>query len=340
MMSHAYHSQDEEPLSSFAAPPKRDTSSNVLILDHYNYNHQQGQHDLLKAFFFDLLALEPDPRKEENLAAGQGTVWANLAAHQFHLAEGKPDAQVLDGCLTLGYDSLDGVRSRLGDASEALTASAFSASDDGSSISLTDPWGSPFRLVSGVEDDARSMQKNGDTSEARCLVDLALNLPSSTTPAQLRGIGRFYSQVLGCSVASVDDTSVVIPMGGPVRADGTPRQTLTYVVSDRNEVHHEDLDVDSEGRGLNRGAHISMYLEDMRAAYRRADALGLCYVNHRFKRRAYNEELAVDQCMFRTLDVVDPDDLAAGPILRLEHEVRSATNADGSKYKSCPLSLS
>ena len=35
--------------------------------------------------------------------------------------------------------------------------------------------------------------------------------------------------------------------------------------------------------------------------------------------------------------VVDPMDVSAGPILRLEHEVRSATKADGSKYKSCPL---
>ena len=40
---------------------------------------------------------------------------------------------------------------------------------------------------------------------------------------------------------------------------------------------------------------------------------------------------------FRVLDVCDPDDLDAGPILRLEHELRSATTADGKRYKSCPL---
>ena len=38
-----------------------------------------------------------------------------------------------------------------------------------------------------------------------------------------------------------------------------------------------------------------------------------------------------------TLDVVDPDDVASGPILRIEHEVRSCTKADGTKYKSCPI---
>ena len=48
---------------------------------------------------------------------------------------------------------------------------------------------------------------------------------------------------------------------------------------------------------------------------------------------------AVEQCMFRILDVVDPEQPDAGPILQLEHEVRSATKADGTKYKSCPLDV-
>ena len=76
-------------------------------------------------------------------------------------------------------------------------------------------------------------------------------------------------------------------------------QTLTYsVVTDgRQDVAHEDLGEDAEGRPLNRGAHISVYLDGMAEAYRRADALGLTYVNHRFKRRAYNEAEAVEQCM-------------------------------------------
>jgi hypothetical protein len=39
----------------------------------------------------------------------------------------------------------------------------------------------------------------------------------------------------------------------------------------------------------------------------------------------------------RCLDIVDPQDVERGPILRLEHEVRSATTADGALYKSCPF---
>ena len=341
MLLSMLHATSMAALLQSSGRPATALTSNVLIMDHYNYNHRRGDHGLLTAFFFDLLGLTPDPRKSDNLEAGTGTVWANMAAHQFHLAEGKPHPQVLDGCITLGYSSLDGVRSRLATgAPPALARSSFSFTQcaDGS-IELTDPWGSPFRLVEGAEDDVRSMQDNGDAAEARCLLDLKLHLPSTTTPAQLAGIGRFYTHVLGCPVSHLDENSVVIAMGGGPRADGAPRQTLSFVTTDRADVRHDDVEADEEGRSLNRGAHISMYLDDMLGAYRRADALGLCYVNHRFKRRAYTAEEAVEQCMFRVLDVVDPENVAAGPILRLEHEVRSATKADGSKYKSCPLDL-
>ena len=41
--------------------------------------------------------------------------------------------------------------------------------------------------------------------------------------------------------------------------------------------------------------------------------------------------------MFRCLDIVDPLNIDAGPILQLEHEVRSVVKRDGTKYKSCPF---
>jgi hypothetical protein len=41
--------------------------------------------------------------------------------------------------------------------------------------------------------------------------------------------------------------------------------------------------------------------------------------------------------MFRVRDIVDPDCPEAGPIITLEHEIRSPLKQDGSKYKSCPL---
>jgi hypothetical protein len=65
--------------------------------------------------------------------------------------------------------------------------------------------------------------------------------------------------------------------------------------------------------------------------------LNLIYVNPRFKRRAYTLEQAIDDCMFRCLDIVDPDSPENGIILQLEHEVRSVVQRDGSMYRSCPF---
>ena len=75
----------------------------------------------------------------------------------------------------------------------------------------------------------------------------------------------------------------------------------------------------------------------MGAVYDRADALDLAFVNYRFKRRAHNKDEALDQCMFRVLDVIDPEHPENGAIIQIEHEIRSCVKTDGSKYKSCPL---
>mmetsp|Transcript_17887 Transcript_17887/g.39131 ORF Transcript_17887/g.39131 Transcript_17887/m.39131 type:complete len:209 (-) Transcript_17887:830-1456(-) len=90
---------------------------NILILDHLNINHEKGRHDLLKAFYFDFLNCAVDPRKEENIAKGTKTLWANIGAQQFHLPEGKPSAQVFDGLITLSYRNFDGLRERYRDKS-------------------------------------------------------------------------------------------------------------------------------------------------------------------------------------------------------------------------------
>jgi len=313
--------------------------SNVLIVDHLNINHEKGRHDWLCSFYVDLLGCTLDPRKLENLEAGEGTLWANAGIHQFHLPSGKPAPQVWDGTITLAYASLDGVRDRLKDPPAVLAESKFCVLSTGSNgdarIALVDPWGSRFDLVALCDPaDPRGTQPGAESSEARALVDLTVNVASG---ASLPGIGRFYEHVLGMPVLSCEEGERLVLCAGGERADGSPQQTLTFVCTEREHVAHEDLGKDADGNSCNNGAHISLYLHNLRNAYRKADELGIVFVNHRFKRRAYTEEEAIEQCMFRILEVVDPEDVGAGPILQLEHEVRSVTNADGSKYKSCPL---
>ena len=82
-------------------------------------NHEKGRHDLVKAFYFDVLGLTADPRKAENLELGRKGVWANAGITQFHLPEADA-AQVLDGSITLVYSDLAAAKQRCAFAPEVL----------------------------------------------------------------------------------------------------------------------------------------------------------------------------------------------------------------------------
>lgn len=331
-----------------ATPPEKNTIGNILILDHLNLNHEKGRHDWLKAFYLDFLQCAPDPRKQENLDAGKKTVWANIGANQFHLPEGKepsPGAQVLQGVVTLAYPDLTKIQNRLDSCMQKLSGSKFACSTlaDGS-LAVTDPWGSSFRLVAGNpnERDVRGQQPGGETSEGLALRDLTIYTPANCNMA---GIGRFYEQILGAPVQTAeqaDNTGVVV-----VVVVG-PRQTLTFQqhpdgLGSEHVYHHDLRDEQVESPTCfpaflsNYGPHVSMYVADLAGSYQRAQALGVAYVNPRFSRRAYTLDEAVVDCMFRCLDIVDPENPQDGAIIRLEHEVRSVVKKDGSMYKSCPF---
>lgn len=314
------------------------SKNNILILDHLNINHEKGRHDWLKAFYVDFLQCALDPRKMENLDLGKKTLWANIGAQQFHLPEGKPDAQVLDGIITLVYPDLHAFQERYTKIKESLGSSLFdmtTSEGDDSCLVVIDPWGSTFRLVKGesAEMDARGGQP-GAASEGFAMRDLTIHAPPN---CNLQGIGRFYEQILGGCVTASDDKSIQIAVG--------PQQTLTFQINPSTTVEsHVDFRDDQveppQGAPTflsNYGPHVSMYVADLQSAYRRADELGVAYVNPRFSRRAYSLNQAIDDCMFRCLDIVDPENKQAGTILKLEHEVRSVVKRDGSKYKSCPF---
>ena len=174
------------------------SDNNVLVLDHLNINHERGRHDLLRAFYFDVLGCAIDPRKQENLEKGRKTLWANCGIHQFHFSEGS-EAQVFDGLVTLAYDSLEAVRKRLADRSltSVLQGSAFAYTTEheeaggGEALRVTDPWGTQFRLV--VRPSARDGRGSqpGPTSEPIAVPDLTVHVPPG---ASLAGIERFYTR--------------------------------------------------------------------------------------------------------------------------------------------------
>lgn len=311
----------------------------VLILDHLNINHEKGRHDLLRSFYFDFLQCAIDPRKAENLDKGKKTLWANIGSQQFHLPEGTPEAQVLDGQITLAFESLQPFKDRYesfinGPLQNTKFLVEENTEDD--SLRVTDPWGTEFVLIADPTlkfKDARGSQPGPLSENGIAMTDLTLH---ATPTCNFPGIARFYEHVLGTPILSSTENSCVIKVG--------PDQTLTFLAKsygDNRSIQHEQLvspEKDSdETYPSNYGPHISMYVKDLRKSYRKAKEINALYVNPRFKRRAYTEEEAVDQCMFRCLDIIDPLNVEDGAILRVEHEVRSVLKKNGEKYKSCPF---
>jgi hypothetical protein len=243
--------------------------------------------------------------------------------------------------------------------------------DNGYMMLVTDPWGTEFCILPSddpMEDRAAhigiqpSLTTDADdvrrTAHVLAMEDVTVYVEHD---ANMDGIGRFYEYVFGARTIEELSTSasVCIAMG--------ERQTLTFAKHpdgpDVDVVHHDfgdddgSMEMTNDDSGAitnndnlsssssmppasyppNHGPHVSLYVSNMPYAYARAEELGVLYVNSRFKRRAHNLQDAIEQCMFRLIDIVDPRDEEGRVILRLEHEVRSATTRDGKRYKSCPL---
>lgn len=315
------------------------TFRNVLILDHLNLNHELNRHPQLKAFYFSFLQCSVDPRKQENYDKGRKTLWANIGAQQFHLPEGKPNAQILKGKITLGYSDVQ----KLVDAYETneeirsvLKDTKFDLKQlDKDTLNVSDPWGNKFIILNTKRNKDERGTQAGDSLGVE-MSDLLVNVPPN---ANMNGIARFYDRILDTPILKCDDARVVVSMG--------PYQTMTFEKSDdpNDDINmHVDMrdepENNSEGKqyySSNYGPHVSIYISDIRSTYNRVKELGAEYVNPRFSRKAYNEDEVVNDCMFRCLDIIDPENVDAGPIIRLEQEVRSVIKADGSLYKSCPF---
>ena len=233
-------------------PPVRSNPvGSIVILDHLNINHEKGRHELLRAFYFDFLGCAVAPRKEENLARGTKTLWANVGFSQFHLPEGRPGAQVFDGIITLVYRTLKGwlerhekdknIRSTLEGTQFRVEEREDEDDNRGSAfLLLTDPWRSIFRIIAPAEGvdpqaevDPRGTQGGGQ-SEGLALKDLSVHCPAGSN---FGGIARFYERVFAAPVLSYDEgSSCVISVG--------PRETLTFEAHPNGpgvEVSHEDM---------------------------------------------------------------------------------------------------
>jgi hypothetical protein len=308
----------------------------VTLLDHFNINHEGKRQDVLRAFYFDCLGLSADPRKQQNIDNGVGTLWANGGTTQFHFSKGDT-AQVFDGLVEMSYRSeedLAAVVKRLGNPPSCLqeASSVFGMTEnDNGSVTCTDYHGTTYLLrVNALAEDRRGgVQPGPKALPCAAISSLEVNVPES---ASLAGISRWYNRVLGAPTVEMSESCLEVAM--------SPLQTLRFRRTGRSVPHscpHDDVRNTEEGLEANYGLHISVYVHDFAAAFTRANELGSIFVNNRFQPRVHRLEDAVDQGTFRTLNVVDPDNTAAGSILKFEHEVMSMILKDGSKNKLFPL---
>lgn len=179
-------------------------------------------------------------------------------------------------------------------------------------LQVTCPWGNAFELRQGTSADSRGKQP-GAVSECLGMPELQIHVPFGSNMA---GISRFYSRLIGAQVLSYE---------GMVRVVCGQEQILSFIQQKPGvTVEHADY-------------HVSMYVEDFQGLFSRMKELSLIFVNPRFTRKASTLDEAIEQCMFRVRDIIDPKAPEKGTILQLEHELRSPLKADGSKYRSCPF---
>jgi hypothetical protein len=159
------------PLMGAVCEPHSEMN-NILILDHVNLNHQKGRHDLVRAFYFDVLGCAADPRKAENLESGRKTLWANIGINQFHTPEDPEGAQVVPGKILLTYSDLGPLRQRLAAPPAVLKDSKFSWREDGDAIEVTCPWVSSTCILHCLTTSQLTCQLGHHRRTCTCLTGL------------------------------------------------------------------------------------------------------------------------------------------------------------------------
>jgi len=278
-----------------------DVKNNVLLLEHVNINHVKGRHDLLSAFYFKVLGCAVDRRRAGNLALGAKTVWANIGITQFHLPE-SDSPQIIPGKIVLSYPDLSFIKEKLQSPPPILEGSKFNWHEKScGTLAISCPWGNSIEIVhdEGLGKDSRGKQDSED-SVGSSIKEIQIYVEENTN---LEGIMRFYKELMGAKIRSIDENILIIEMG--------PFQTLCFQRQSKNFSFP-----------VYDGHHIAIYVYDLPATFQRMEQHGLIFVNKRFEDKADSLEKALEYKQFRTLHIVDPLN-PAEVIIQLEHEIRS-----------------
>ena len=240
---------------------------NVQLLEHVNVTvPDQG---LAAMFYVTGLGFTRDPY----IDFGTFNMWVNLGDQQFHLPVSKP--QVVRGHVGVVVPELEGLLKRLGFAGKALSETSFQFKEEGDHVELTCPYGN---TIKAYEPDKFS--------------NMDLGMPYvefKTPPGSSKGIGKFYSSVIGCPT-SIESDLVRVAMGH--------NQELIYRETDQPLPEYD-------------GHHIAIYVSNFSGPHQWLA-----------ERDLISQES--DQFQYRFQKIVDPD---SGELLyEIEHEVRSLSH--------------
>jgi len=313
--------------------PLSDTSldrSTLVLLEHINLN--VPDHKYAIPFYVDLLGCGLDPRRAENVAKGEGTVWANCGASQFHLPFGT-EPQRIPGQIGLRYNSLAGLKERLLSAQQE-DHKCFAEAEIGQDVlsgadfvKLIDWYGNVFFCREGPEVNTNLHQpilssvdsafgdlaiKYGKVeSDCRGIDYVEFNCPIGTAEK----IARFYDFVFDATTFVLDsgDEKMIAIIGfGEVDENGRSAQSMLFRESPEPTPNYD-------------GHHVAMYVgsskEDFELAFSNIEQAGVVWINPRFSDKAGNLNGAKRWKQFRFKDIID---LKTGAkIFQLEHEMRS-----------------
>lgn len=301
--------------------------STLTLLEHVNLN--VPNHDYIVEFYFGLLGFGVDPRRANNILKGEGTVWANCGASQFHLPYGDTP-QVLPGCIGLRYDSLELLRERLNSGKYEHCYESCKTLDNGG-IEIIDKYGNvfichekttpvssslttlkqPLVTKNDTQDYGTVATKYGcDESECRGIDYVELKCPPDTAER----IALFYESVLDAttSVIEYDYTKIAIVAFGDVDENGQCSQSLLFRETTEPLPEYD-------------GHHLAIYVgsceKDFEQAFKNAELAGVVWVNPRFSDDATTLQRARELQQFRFKNIVDMT--TGDTIMELEHEMRS-----------------
>jgi predicted enzyme related to lactoylglutathione lyase len=323
--------------------------STLCLLEHINLN--VPNHDYILDFYIHVLGMGLDPRRAQNVAKGEGTIWCNCGASQFHLPYGE-EAQTIPGSIGLWYDTLEPMKARLAqyDASnhnnnnpKPFASYSIEKRGDNEVVQIQDWYGNIFycretkKVVSSNEEiihiakqpilnrspetkeryGTLTSEKYGltqDTTECKGISYVEFYTPKNIVTR----IAEFYECVFDATTSVIMDPMTnekvaIIAFGNIDPETGQSSQTLLFRETDKVDIPKYD------------GHHIALYVgenaADFEQAFKNVVDAGVLWINPRFSDKVMNLNTAKKWKQFRFKDIVDLE--TGTPIFELEHECRS-----------------